>query len=133
DAALTGALLSFLAHRQPPRNLDDAAKARLLAAMPRLKERAKTLAELDRAAEFLFSPGPPALDTQAEKILSVDGRQKLAAVAPVLQRSEWTVAALEALVRALADEKGLKLGDLAQPLRAALTGKAASPPIFDMM
>jgi glutamyl-tRNA synthetase len=50
-----------------------------------------------------------------------------------LQRSEWNAAALEAAVRALAEEKSAKLGQLAQPLRAALTGKSASPPIFDMM
>jgi glutamyl-tRNA synthetase len=133
DAALTEALLSFIAHKQPHRNLDEAAEARLLAAMPGLKERAKTLAELASAAEFLFSSGAPQLDAQAEKVLSADGRERLAELLPVLQRSEWVAASLEAQVRALAHEKGLKLGDLAQPLRAALTGKAASPPIFDMM
>jgi glutamyl-tRNA synthetase len=133
DAALGEALLAFLAHKQPHRNPDGTARTRLLAAMPGLKERAKTLVELASAAEFLFSSGPPQLEPQAEKILSADGRQKLVALVPMLQRSEWTAASLEAQVRAVSDEKGLKLGDLAQPLRAALTGKTASPPIFDMM
>jgi glutamyl-tRNA synthetase len=133
DAALAGALVSFIAHKLPHRNPDEVARARLLAAMPGLKERAKTLAELASAAEFLFSTGAPPLDPQAEKILSADGRETFVELVPVLRRSEWTAASLEAQVRALADEKGLKLGELAQPLRAALTGKAASPPIFEMM
>jgi glutamyl-tRNA synthetase len=133
DAALTDRLAAFLAHTQPEREIDRAARARIAAAMPRLKERAKTLVELAQAAEFLFLDGAPGLDAQAEKVLSPDARQLLAEMIPVLQRSEWRAAALEAEVRALAEEKGAKLGQIAQPLRAALTGKSASPPIFDMM
>jgi glutamyl-tRNA synthetase len=101
--------------------------------MPGLKERAKTLVELAAAAEFLLSDGPQPLDAQAEKILSSEARKNLREALPLLQRSEWDAAALESAVRGLAEQKGLKLGQLAQPLRAALTGKAASPPIFDMM
>jgi glutamyl-tRNA synthetase len=46
---------------------------------------------------------------------------------------EWTAAAAEGAVRDLSVELGVKLGDLAQPLRAALTGRATSPGIFDVL
>ncbi len=133
DAALTDRLVTFLGHTQPEREIDRAARLRITAAMPGLKERAKTLVELAHAAEFLFREGAPALDAQAEKILSPEARQLLTELAPVLQRSEWKTEALEAELRGLADRKSVKLGQIAQPLRAALTGKSASPPIFDMM
>jgi glutamyl-tRNA synthetase len=131
DAALAARLESFLAHSG--RALSQTARTRLVAAMPGLKERAKTLVELAQAAEFLLCDGLPHPDAQAEKILSREARQALAQMLPLLQRSEWQAAELEAGVRALAEDQGMKLGQLAQPLRAALTGRAASPPIFDMM
>ena len=133
NSALAAKLETFLAHMHPERHLSATARTRLVAAMPGLKERAKTLVELGEAAEFLLSDGAPIPDAQATKILSLEGRRALADVLPVLQRSEWLAPALEAGVRSLAGKKGMKLGQLAQPLRAALTGKSASPPIFDMM
>ncbi|HTT85302.1 MAG TPA: glutamate--tRNA ligase [Rhizomicrobium sp.] len=133
DPALTDRLLAFLGHTKPEFEIDRAAHARLIKAMPGLKERAKTLAELSAAAEFLFRDGAPVPDSQAETVLSPDARQLLAELLPVLQRSEWRAEVLEAGVRALAEQKGIKLGQIAQPLRAAVTGKTASPPIFDMM
>ena len=57
----------------------------------------------------------------------------LAAVLPALEATNWTGPALEAAARAHAETAGLKLGQVAQPLRAALTGKAASPPLFEML
>ena len=133
DATLTEMLVGFLARARPGWSVDRAVRLRLEAAMPGLKERAKTLAELGTAAEFLIRDGAPILDGQAEKILSPEARRLLAELMPMLQRSKWESAALEAAVRELAEEKGLKLGQLAQPLRAALTGKPASPPIFDVL
>ncbi|HEY3638961.1 MAG TPA: glutamate--tRNA ligase [Rhizomicrobium sp.] len=133
DGALTDRLVAFLGHIQPEREIDHAAQARIKTAMPGLKERAKTLVELASAAEFLFRNGAPDLDAQAEKLLSPEARQILAELLPVLQRSEWQAPLIEAEVRTLAEQKCIKLGQIAQPLRAALTGKAASPPIFDMM
>jgi glutamyl-tRNA synthetase len=133
DDALADSLVSFLAHTQPARSLDAAAKARLAAAMPGLKERAKTLVELAHAAEFLYEEGPPPLDAQAEALLSPEGRRILAELLPLLQRSEWDTASLENEVRNLAGTTGRKLGQLAQPLRAALTGKGTSPPVFQVM
>jgi glutamyl-tRNA synthetase len=98
-----------------------------------LKERAKTLVELIQGAEFLFTDGPRTLDEAAAKLLTPEGRTALAAVLPALEAANWTGAELEAAARAFADQNGLKLGQVAQPLRAALTGKASSPPLFEML
>ena len=103
-------------------------------ALPGLKERAKTLVELLDNAGYLFAKRPLALDTQAEKLLDGPGRQTLAALLQRLERVEpWSQEALESCVRTFAEEKGLKLGKVAQPLRAALTGRSASPGIFDVL
>jgi glutamyl-tRNA synthetase len=115
------------------RSLSAAAKARLVAAMPGLKERAKTLVELGEAAEFLFTDGPRTADDAAAKNLGPEARATIARVLPAFEATDWTGPALEAAARAFADAGGMKLGQVAQPLRAALTGKAASPPLFDMM
>ncbi|CAN1721796.1 Glutamate--tRNA ligase 2 [Hyphomicrobium sp. 1Nfss2.1] len=114
--------------------LDANMRAKLLIAMPGLKERAKTLIELINGAEFLFADRPLKFDEKAEKLLDADARQKLAAILPKLEAaSRWQAADLEAIVRTFAEETGAKLGKVAQPLRAALTGKSVSPPVFDVM
>jgi glutamyl-tRNA synthetase len=107
---------------------------RLERAMPGLKERAKTLVELLDNAAFLFGKRPLLLDGQAAKLLDDAGRQVLGRLLPRLEAVErWRPEELEAAVRAVAEEAGLKLGKLAQPLRAALTGRATSPGIFDVL
>ena len=107
---------------------------RLLTLMPALKERAKTLVELVDGARFLIDERPLAFDEKAAKILDKDARARLAALVPKLEAvSDWTVAEVEAIVREHAKESGAKLGQIAQPLRAALTGRTASPPIFDVL
>jgi glutamyl-tRNA synthetase len=133
DAALAAELESHLARQTPPRTLDATAKARLIAAMPGLKERAKTIVELSKAAEFLFTDGPRSLDAEAEKLLAPEARATLAALTGELAQTPWSAAALEEKTRAFAEAKGLKLGQAAQPLRAALTGHATSPPIFQVL
>ncbi len=112
--------------------LDDAKRAQLRAALPGLKERAKTLVELLDGAGFLFAQRPLPVDDKAQEIL-VKGRAHLAALLPRLTASDWTHPALEAVVRAYAEETGAKLGSVAQPLRAALTGRSTSPGIFDVL
>jgi glutamyl-tRNA synthetase len=108
--------------------------AKLERAMPGLKERAKTLVELIDNAAFLFANRPIALDGQASKVLDGPGRDMLAALLPRIEAVEpWTKEALEAAVRGFADETGHKLGQAAQPLRAALTGRSTSPGIFDVL
>jgi glutamyl-tRNA synthetase len=103
-------------------------------ALPGLKERAKTLVELLDNADYLFVKRPLTLDAQAEKLLDEAGRKVLAALLPRLESVEsWTPETLDAAVRAYAEEAGLKLGKVAQPLRAALTGRTTSPGIFDVL
>ena len=107
---------------------------KLQRALPGLKERAKTLVEILDSADYLFAKRPIALDAQAEKLLDEVGRNTLEALLPWLETVEpWTPEALDAAVRVYAEEAGLKLGKVAQPLRAALTGRSTSPGIFDVL
>jgi glutamyl-tRNA synthetase len=133
DATLAAEAAAFLERQTPPQPLSMTARARLKAAMPSLKERARTLVELVQGAEFLFTDGPRDLDEAAAKLLSPEARTALAEVLPALEATDWSGGALEAAARDSALARGLKLGQVAQPLRAALTGKAASPPLFEMM
>jgi glutamyl-tRNA synthetase len=109
-------------------------RAKLLAAMPGLKERAKTLTELIDSAGYLFAERPLNFDEKASGILSDEARQVLGRLRPQLEAvGEWSVEALDAAVRAFAETEELKLGKVAQPLRAALTGRATSPGVFDVL
>ena len=104
------------------------------AALPGLKERARTLPDLVDGALFIVTPRPLALDDKAAKLLDADSRAALHGLIPRLAAgNDWTAPTLEAAVRAFAEETGAKLGKVAQPLRAALTGRAVSPPVFDVM
>jgi glutamyl-tRNA synthetase len=133
DAALVAEVTAFAARQTPPRILSEKARERLLAAMPSLKERAKTLVQLDQGAEFLYTDGPRDLDAGAAKILTPEARAVMARTLPALEATDWSGPALEAAARAFAESNGLKLGDVAQPLRAAVTGKTTSPPLFEML
>jgi glutamyl-tRNA synthetase len=109
-------------------------RAKLRAAMPGLKERAKTLIELLDGAKFLFAERPLAVDAKAASVLDAGGRAHLARVIPRLAAlKDWNAASLEAAVRLYSSEATIKLGDAAQPLRAALTGRTVSPGIFDVL
>jgi glutamyl-tRNA synthetase len=109
-------------------------QAKLLAAMPGLKERAKTLIELVEGARFIFAERPLEIDEKARALLTPDARRVLGDISEQLSAVQsWTQEALEAAVRAYAECKNLKLGSVAQPLRAALTGRATSPGIFDVL
>ena len=109
-------------------------KAKLLAAMPGLKERAKTLIELQTSSQFLFAKRPLAMEEKAAGLLDDGGREVMAGLLPVLEeQSVWAVESLEQAVRDFATAQDLKLGKVAQPLRAALTGSTQSPPIFDVL
>ncbi|MCX7899475.1 MAG: glutamate--tRNA ligase [Methylocystis sp.] len=114
--------------------LDAGKRAQLRAALPGLKQRAKTLNELVDGAQFLFATRPLRVDDKAAKLLSPDARARLATLATRLAAlPEWSATATEGVVRDLSGELGVKLGDLAQPLRAALTGRSTSPGIFDVL
>ena len=114
-------------------DLPEAEGARLAQAMPLLTPRAKTLVELTESASFLLRR-PEALTAKAAKILDADARALLARLLPALEALEtWEEAALDAAVRGFAEAEAVKLGSVAQPLRAALTGSHASPGIFEVM
>lgn len=103
-------------------------------AMPALKPRAKNLNELAESAAFLFAERPLAMTTKAATLLTDEARATLRAIYARLEcQNDWTSDALEATTKALADELGLGLGKLAQPMRAALTGSTTSPGIFDVL
>jgi glutamyl-tRNA synthetase len=120
--------------RQLGRPLDAAAMDRLARGMGGLKARAKTLVELARDALFYVAGRPIALDGKAASLLDDAARQRLARLRERLASlPAWEAAALEAASRAEAEAAAVKLGQLAQPLRAALTGAAVSPPVFEVM
>ncbi len=99
-----------------------------------LRERAKTLNELLELSWFIFAERPLQPNAKARKILKDDARAMLAALLPRLQALDaWDKDAIEALIRAFAEEQELKLGKVAQPLRAAVTGSNVSPGIFEVM
>ena len=106
----------------------------LTRAMPVLKVRAKDLAELAQGAAFLFAKRPLAFTEKAAALLTDEARNRLAAIHDRLTHvQDWTLDALEASLKATAEEWSLGLGKLAQPLRAALTGQTTSPGIFDVL
>ncbi|ANU08076.1 glutamate--tRNA ligase [Paraurantiacibacter namhicola] len=106
----------------------------LAEAMPVLKTRARDIKELAEGAAFLFTQRPLELTEKAAGLLGDDARAMLAKISSRLRGiSDWTTDALEASLKAYAEELGLGLGKLAQPLRAALTGTTTSPGIFDVL
>ncbi|QOZ09401.1 glutamate--tRNA ligase [Bradyrhizobium sp. CCBAU 51765] len=138
DQALVKMFEDVLDH-VPGRNelkakLNDTTRAQLLKAMPALKERAKTLIELIDAANFIFADRPLELDPKAQALLTPENRKLIGQLHSALEKVEtWSGAATEAALRAFAEENSLKLGAVAQPLRAALTGRTTSPGIFEVL
>ena len=109
-------------------------RARLAAGLPGLKSRAKTLVELADAALFYCRSRPLEPDAKAAKLLDVDGRAQLALAREALAEVDtWSAESAEAAVRAAAEAAEEKLGKIAQPLRAALTGSTVSPGIFEVL
>ena len=109
-------------------------QALLAKAMPVLKVRAKDLNELAANAAFLFAQRPLAMEDKAAALLTAEARALLDQVKTrITAENDWTLEALEASLKAMAEELGLGLGKLAQPLRAALTGQTTSPGIFDVL
>ena len=130
------------------READDARLARLVAerlgrldaepllarAMPALKPRAANLNELTDGSNFLFSIRPLVIDEAAAPLLGGDAPTLLAHLHAALDAvHNWNTEALEDAVRQVAEAAGVKLGQVAQPLRAALTGRRTSPGIFDVL
>jgi glutamyl-tRNA synthetase len=137
DEQLLGAVEAILPELGPQRGLGASfapeMRAKFLAAMAGLKERAKTLVELLDSAYYLYARRPLQIDDKASAVLA-EGRARLAGLAPKLASlPAWETAGVEAAVRSHAELIGAKLGQVAQPLRAALTGRTTSPGLFDVM
>ena len=116
------------------RPLTAADRALLQRGMGELKLRAATLGELAASSVFYVRTRPIAMDAGAQKLLDERGaRSLIAAVRLALATSDWSAAAIEAVVRGVADTAGVKLGKVAQPLRAAVTGSATSPGLFEVL
>ncbi len=138
DADLLAALEEVLPHIQGGAELagklTPELRSKLVAAMPGLKERAKSLVELVEGARYIFADRPLALDERAAGLLTAEARALLGEISEELAAVEpWTPEATEQAVRSFAERRGMKLGGVAQPLRAALTGRTTSPPIFDVL
>jgi glutamyl-tRNA synthetase len=138
DADLIAAMEQLLPHiaggQELTSKMTPVLRAKLLAAMPGLKERTKTLVELFEASRFLWTSRPIDIADQAKALLTGEAKTLIAALLPELEAvPDWNAATVEAIVRPYAERAGLKLGAVAQPLRAALTGRATSPPIFDVL
>ncbi|UKJ72917.1 glutamate--tRNA ligase [Azospirillum brasilense] len=115
------------------RALTESERDLLTRAMNGLKQRARTVVDLAQSARFYLAARPLAMDEKAAALLDEKGRGVLMDLAARFEaETDFTAAALEGLVRAFAEERGEKLGKIAQPLRAALTGSTVSPPIFEV-
>jgi glutamyl-tRNA synthetase len=132
DAELVREIQAYLAaHKRP--GLSDEARSQLLRAMPRMKERAKTLPELLEMGRFILAPRPIEPDEAGTKVLRNVSHSMLASLTSRLQNASWTASDLEANLREFAEAESVGLGKVAQPLRVALTGRTVSPSVFDMM
>ena len=109
-------------------------KETVLAAIPELQPRAKTVLELIDLAQFIYAQRPLAIEEKAAALLNAESLAHLSALTEAFAKlDDWSVEALDGTVRSYAEAVGLKLGKVAQPLRAALTGRTISPGIFEVM
>ncbi|WP_111430634.1 glutamate--tRNA ligase [Rhodobacteraceae bacterium DSL-40] len=132
DDVLLAHIEDYLAaHGHAP--LPDRVRAQVLRAMPGLKERAKTIPQLLEMARFATESRPFEPDAAARKALANVSQRMLIDLTSRLQHASWTASELEGVVREFAQAESLGLGKIAQPLRAALTGRTVSPSVFDMM
>ncbi|MEQ1889570.1 MAG: glutamate--tRNA ligase [Alphaproteobacteria bacterium] len=132
-----GDLLPYLLKtiaRLDGKEVDEAGRARLEIALPGLKERATNLVDLAKNAAFLFFKRPLAIEEAAGKLLTPEARARLSGLAEAFETLHvWTPETIETCIRQFAGANGMKLGQAAQPLRAALTGSTTSPGIFDVL
>lgn len=114
--------------------LSEQQRAQILTAMPFLKERAKTLIELAEGTKFITATRPLNINEKAANILEGGGAEIIGKLLPVLSAlDDWNEERIESVIREFSEQVELKLGKVAQPLRAALTGTNVSPGVFDVM
>jgi glutamyl-tRNA synthetase len=134
DAELMPLVLPRIEAKTGP--MDAAARERVMRGMNGVKQRARTLAELADSLLFYARNGaPPIVDDKARALLTPEAKALMGKLAPALeqQASDWSEKPLEEAVRKFAEASGVKLGQVAQPLRVALTGSTASPGIFEVL
>lgn len=131
---LTELVIPFI-ESQTGHSVDELGKARLQHGMEGLKQRAKTLIELADMAKLYVLPRPLPFDEKATKVLKEDGGNALVAdMLPLFeQATEWKAEPLQDIARQYSEDKETKLGKVAQPLRAGLSGRTVSPSVFEMM
>jgi len=106
----------------------------VLVALPELQPRAKTVLELIDLAQFIYAMRPIAIEAKAAELLTDEARSQIGVLRDrIAALGNWDVATIDATVRAYAEESGLKLGKVAQPLRVVLTGRTVSPGVFEVM
>ncbi|WP_340251592.1 glutamate--tRNA ligase [Roseobacter sp. HKCC-CH-9208] len=132
DAALLGDIETYLAAANQPA-LSQSQKDGLKSALYCTKDRAKSLPELLMKAAFVLNERPIKPDEKALRTLDNVSRGILKSLTAQLQNATWTREGLETLIGAVAEAHETKLGKLAAPLRAALSGQTVSPSVFDMM
>jgi glutamyl-tRNA synthetase len=135
---LVSALENLLPELGPSRGIATPISATLRAqlqhAMPGLKGRAKTLVELLDSASYLYAKRPLSMEDKAAALIDETAKARLARLIPQLSGiAEWTANSADLAIREFAEAEGIKLGQIAQPLRAVLTGKTTSPGVFDVM
>jgi len=115
-------------------NLNDQTRKQLLKAMPALKERAKTLVALAQGSSFIFNSRPLQMEEKAASIIDESAKSVIAGIIPELSKiTDWTHDNIADCVKSFTEKQGLKLGKVAQPIRAALTGMGTSPGAFDVL
>ena len=132
DAQMVAEMESFAALQKLPA-FTEVQKTRLIACGAGLRDRAKTIPELLEMAHGILGAQPFGPDEKAAALLDPVSRGMLSRLTTRLQHDSWTPDSLEATIRDFAESEGLKLGKVAQPLRAALTGRTVSPSVFDVM
>jgi glutamyl-tRNA synthetase len=132
DAELLALVLPAVA-RQVGEPLSDVAHERIARGINGVKQRSRTLVELAAGLAFYARSGAPPAEEKAAALLTPAARGVIAGVAAALEPAPWTEPVLESTVKAFAESAGIKLGQVAQPLRVALTGSTVSPGIFEVL
>ncbi len=138
DKELATAMFELLADNTEMSDLSakvtDEKIQKVISVMPELKERAKTLVELATSAEFILNDRPLKLNEKAVKLMSAEAKTHLKQLSIQLSLVEnWNLEEIETTIRDFCTQIDIKLGSIAQPLRAALTGTTISPGIFDVL
>lgn len=115
------------------RGISEPSEAKLLSALPLIRERARDLKDAAAHLDFYFR-SPPAMDEKARKLLTREVARPLSELAQAVESaSDFSAAALEQIFQSEIERTGLAMKNLAQPVRAALTGRTASPGLFEVM